>query len=226
MSIGTIVTSDSHINYICQVYGPREVESSPKSADYAFGHFVRIAVRHEQPDASTIYASAVWSEPQTYAVGVITDTILLNPAFGSVGPRLLNGSQMEIFSPDALSAQGVLVHILLLGMIEGQQDASGATAIHAVMQGVPPCALAIGSVVKAMSDEQVRAFHLFCEPGAREPHLHLGYLPHLLAQHSSLSPMLTLRLIDQLERLFPEQRSLLAIITRNVAWRVKVEATG
>ena len=29
MYIGKIVKSDSHINYVCQIYGPREVELEP-----------------------------------------------------------------------------------------------------------------------------------------------------------------------------------------------------
>src|SRR6266487_6456653 len=43
--IGKIVKSYSHINYVCQIYGPLEVEVSPNPSDYAFGHFVRVAVR-------------------------------------------------------------------------------------------------------------------------------------------------------------------------------------
>src|SRR5690349_25000035 len=86
MFIGKIVKSDSHINYVCQIYGPREVELEPTPTDYAFGRFVRIAVRSEQPedhDAQVILALGKSSEPRTYATGVIYDTILLNPAFGS-----------------------------------------------------------------------------------------------------------------------------------------------
>jgi hypothetical protein len=38
--------------------------------------------------------------------------------------------------------------------------------------------------------------------------------------------MVTLRIIDQLERIFPGNRSLLSIVKRNFAWRLKVETTG
>jgi hypothetical protein len=38
--------------------------------------------------------------------------------------------------------------------------------------------------------------------------------------------MVTLRIIDQLERLFPQNSSLLSIVKRNFAWRLKVETTG
>ena len=50
MFIGKIVKSDSHINYVCQIYGPREVEVKPGPADYAFGRFVRVAVRSGHTD--------------------------------------------------------------------------------------------------------------------------------------------------------------------------------
>src|SRR5204862_264341 len=106
MYIGKIVKSDSHINYVCQIYGPREVEVEPGPSDYAFGRFVRAAV-------------------------------------------------------------------------DGQKA-----------------------------------------------YLHMGYLPHIIAQRNSLLPMVTLRIIDQLERLFPQNSSLLSIVKRNFAWRLKVETTG
>ena len=74
MFIGKIVKSDSHINYVCQIYGPREVEVEPGPADYAFGRFVRVAVRSGQSDdsaSSLDIALGICHEPVTYAVGVI-----------------------------------------------------------------------------------------------------------------------------------------------------------
>jgi len=79
-----------------------------------------------------------------------------------------------------------------------------------------------------MSDEEVRAFHFFSDPDRsdRAEYLHMGYLPHIIGQRNSLLPMVTLRIIDQLERLFPQNLSLLSIVKRNFAWRLKVETTG
>ena len=54
----------------------------------------------------------------------------------------------------------------------------------------------------------------------------MGYLPHIIAQRNSLLPMVTLRIIDQLEHLFPQNLPLLSIVKRNFAWRLKVETTG
>jgi hypothetical protein len=78
-----------------------------------------------------------------------------------------------------------------------------------------------------MADEEVRAFHLFADPGSSDaPYLHMGYLPHVIGQRNSLLPMVTLRIIDQLECLFPQNMALLSIVKRNFAWRLKVESTG
>ncbi|HLQ29736.1 MAG TPA: hypothetical protein VK140_10950, partial [Ktedonobacteraceae bacterium] len=86
-----------------------------------------------------------------------------------------------------------------------------------------------GSEIEIMSDEEVRAFHFFSDPERLDnqaEYLHMGYLPHIIGQRNSLLPMVTLRIIDQLERLFPQNISLLSIVKRNFAWRLKVETTG
>ena len=38
--------------------------------------------------------------------------------------------------------------------------------------------------------------------------------------------MVTLCIIEQLERIFPQDLALLFIVKRNVAWRLKVESRG
>jgi len=231
MFIGKIVKSDSHINYVCQIYGPREVELEPSPADYAFGRFVRVAVRSEQaedPGLKVDLARGINYEPKTYAIGVIYDTILLNPAFGSLGPRLSNETQVELFSPDYISEKAVLIYVMVLGMIEQRMTPGGQPEMLSIMHGVPLLSLELGSEIEIMTDEEVRAFHFFrdqAEQDSRE-YLHMGYLPHIIAQRNSLLPMVTLRIIDQLEHLFPQNLSLLSIVKRNFAWRLKVETTG
>ena len=231
MYIGKIVKSDSLNNYVCQIYGPREVELEPTPTDYAFGRFVRIAVRSEQPDdhdAQVILALGKSSEPRTYAIGVIYDTILLNPAFGSLGPRLSNETQVELFSPDYISEKAVLIYVMVLGMMEQRPVTSNQLEILSVMHGVPLLSLELGSEIETMTDEEVRAFHFFMNPDNPEKgtYLHMGYIPHIIAQRNSLLPMVTLRIIDQLELLFPENLSVLSIVKRNFAWKLKVETTG
>ena len=240
MFIGKIVKSDSHINYVCQIYGPREMEIDPGPADYPFGRFVRVAIRSAQadnPHAPLDLALGLGQEPVTYAVGVIYDTILVNPEFGTLGPRLSNETQVELFSPDYISEKAVLIYIMVLGMIELRQTSEGKTEVLSAMHGVPSLSLELGSQIETMNDEEVRAFHFFRDdagassdatggPNSQQPYLHMGYLPHIIAQRNSLLPMVTLRIIDQLECLFPQNLALLSIVKRNFAWRLKVETTG
>ncbi|GHO44626.1 hypothetical protein [Ktedonospora formicarum] len=235
MIIGKIVKSDSHINYVCQVYGRHEVEAQPEPSDYTFGRLVRIRVNSgpgNEPDDLLDMALGRNQKPVTYAVGVIYDTILQNPAFGSLGPRLSNETQIELFSPDYITEKAVLIYIMILGMMEQNLDEQGKQSIPSAMHGVPPLSLELDSEIETMSDEEVRAFHFFSDPAdpsnpnGLEPYLHMGYLPHIIAQRSSLLPMVTLRIIDQLERLFPQNLALLSIVKRNFAWRLKVETTG
>jgi hypothetical protein len=149
--------------------------------------------------------------------------LLLNPTFGTLGPRLSNDAQVELFSPDYLSERAVLVSILLLGTM------SGPTSAPRVLHGVPPLAPDLGAEVAALADADVRAFHAFADiglPGGAHPYLHMGYLPHAVAQDHPLLPLAMLRTIERLERLFPEHAALLSIVKRNFAWRLKVQSAG
>jgi hypothetical protein len=230
MSIGKIVKSESHISYVCQIHGPREVEVEPVPADYAFGRFVRIPIRSEQSDDEQQRmmdrALGIDYTPRTYAIGVIYDTILQNPAFGTLGPRLSNETQVELFSPDYISEKAVLTYIMVLGMLEQRQTPQGQQEVLSVAHGVPPLALELDSEIETMNDEQVRTFHLFSDRPDEEPYLHMGYVPHIISQRNSLLPMVTLQIIEQLERLFPRNIALLSIVKRNFAWRLKVKTTG
>jgi hypothetical protein len=160
--------------------------------------------------------------------------MLVNPAFGTLGPRLSNDEQVELFSPDYLSERCILVTILLLGTISfGGVDRQGGNhngaMKHQVRHGVPPIAPELGAMVATMPEREVRAFHYFADgrpPGGPQPYLHMGYLPHLIAQDNPLLPMAILQVLDQLEGLFPENASLLSIMQRNFAWRLKVQTTG
>ncbi len=233
MIIGKIVKSDSHINYVCQIYGPHEMTEKPGPADYAFGRFVRVALRSDDED--NFLASDMYADSTTYAVGVIYDTILQNPAFGLLGPRLSNETQVELFSPDYISEKAILTYVMILGMIEQRQGKENITEYLSATHGVPLLSLELDSKIETMADEDVQAFHFFNDPGkpgdvsqpySPDAYLHLGYLPHIISQRNSLLPMVTLRIIDQLERLFPQNLALLSIVKRNFSWRLKVETTG
>jgi hypothetical protein len=161
---------------------------------------------------------------------VIYDTILVNPQFGALGPRLSNETQVELFSPDYISEKAILTYVMILGIMVMRQSPEGASEVLSVMHGVPLLSLDLGSEIETMTDEEVQKFHLFkdvvVDSDSQHPYLHMGYLPHIIGQRNSLLPMVTLRIIDQLEHLFPQNLALLSIVKRNFAWRLKVETTG
>jgi hypothetical protein len=252
-AIGKIVRSESHVRYTCQIYGQGEVALPPSPPDYAFGNFVRVPLRARparagvflaplppadatgglngdalptrfDPDGMGGLGSSKGGGDDCWAVGLIYDTILMNPAFGTLGPRLSNDEQVELFSPDYLSERAVLVSILLLGTMEvSSRRATG------IAHGVPAVAPDLGAEVVPLAEEGVRAFHHFADndaPGGPRPYLHMGYLPHAIAQQHPLLPMAMLRTIERLEGIFPENAALLSIVKRNFAWRLKVETAG
>jgi hypothetical protein len=132
MNIGKIVNSSSHIDYVCQVYGPGEVEQAPRPEDHGFGTFVGIE-----------------RDGGDYLVGVIANTTLLNPEFGNLGPRLSPEDDLGIFSPDYLNEKVTLVAVVALGAV------NGAT----IQQGVPPVAAGIDARVRMLTREETVAFH-------------------------------------------------------------------
>ena len=229
--IGKIVRSESHVRYTCQVYGPGETGAPPRPGDYAFGAFVRIPLRAGPalPDTQSlppgdslgVTLSGAVDASAGWAIGLIYDTILLNPAFGALGPRLSNDDQVELFSPDYVAERAVLVSILLLGAISAPNGGRPRMS-----HGVPALALDLGAVVSTLSDDEIRAFHFYADDARSKPYLHMGYLPHAVAQDNPLLPMAVLRVIERLDILFPEQQALLSIVKRNFAWRLKVQSAG
>jgi len=197
MSIGKLVKSNSHTDYVCQVYGLGEIESPPAPADHAFGIFVRIPL----------------GEGDGHLVGIVYDTVLLNPEFGNLGPRLSPAPDLAVFSPDYLAEKVTLVGITAVGTL-----APDGTAAH----GVPPLAAQIDALVEHMDDDAIRRFH-------RSPsgnYVMLGYAPLLLAQGSPLSRHLLLHVVDRLMALFPDQEAHLSVLRGELAWQAVIGPVG
>ena len=195
MKIGKIVKSNSHVDYVCQVNNAGEFSSCPLPQDFAFGTFVRIELT---------------SNPG-YLVGLIYSTILMNPEFGSLGPRLSPSADLEVFSPDYLREQATLVGVLAVGQV---------TADSSVHQGVPLLAAGVNAAVETMSSSEVRHFH---QPAGN---LTLTYLPRLLAGGDPLIPHLLLEVVRQLSELFPVHARQLAVLRGNLAWKAAVTPAG
>ena len=204
MRIGKIVKSNTHVDYVCQVFSPGEIaEPPPSPEDYVFGTFVRVGLN----DGDTRGALG-----GSYLAGLIYSTILMNPEFGNLGPRLSPPADLEVFSPDYLQEQATLVGIVAVGQVT-----SGGTR-----QGVPHLAATVGAEVTTMTADEVRAFHT---PSSGDG-LALAYAPLLLAQGDPLIPHLLLNVINRLDDLFPKQGRQLAVLRGNLAWKTAVTPVG
>ena len=196
MPIGKLVKSNGHTDYVCQVYVTAEIETPPVSADHAFGSFVRIPL------------DAVSSD----LVGLIYDTVLQNPDFGNLGPRLSPAPDLAVFSPDYLAEKVTLIGITAIGTLSPDGRAT---------HGVPPLTAQIDALVERMDDEAVRRFHR--APGGS---IRLGYVPLLLALGSPLARHLVLHVVDRLTALFPEQSARLFVLRGELAWQATIGPLG
>lgn len=194
MNIGKLVKSNSHTDYVCQVYGPGEVETPPAREDYAFGTFVRIGLGDDR-----------------WLIGIVYDTMLFNPDFGRLGPRLSPEPELAVFSPDYLNEKATLVGIAAVGMMDATSN---------VIQEVPSLAASTDALVERMTNDQVRAFH----QGNSTPQL--AYAPLLLAQGSPLALPLLRMVTARLAALFPGQADLLAVLQDDLAWKAQIGLLG
>ncbi|HEX8917733.1 MAG TPA: hypothetical protein VF898_04480, partial [Chloroflexota bacterium] len=193
--IGTIVKSNSHISYLCRVYGKLETDTVPESREYSFGTFVSF----DPGDAGT------------RLVGVIRDTLLLNPDYGNLGPRLSNQRDLAVFSPDYLNETGVLVDVLVLGWLDGSR------AYHSV----PAPAAQVGTVVETMTDGDVVNFHRDAQG-----RFLMGYLPQLMLHNDAMIAGLLLTVLERLAPSFPSQQQVIAVLRNNLAWKARVVPAG
>ncbi len=195
MIIGKIVNASSHVDYVCQIYGPGEAALPPSPPDHGFGTFV-----------------AIEQEGNACLVGLIANTMLVNPEFGNLGPRLSPEEDLAVFSPDYLAEQATLVSIIVIG---------ARTSDGAITQGVPLVAADIDAQVRCLADDEIAQFHL--ESGR----LQLAYLSLLLGMAANpLMPSLLQQLTSELATRFPEQAATLAVLRRNLAWRASVLPAG
>ncbi|MGI8826634.1 MAG: hypothetical protein ACR2JC_13485 [Chloroflexota bacterium] len=196
MQIGTVVKSNSHISYLCRVYGKLETERVPEPADYAFGTFVTLSP---------------WQDSSIRLVGLVRDTLLLNPDFGNLGPRLSHAADLAVLSPDYLNETGVLVDVLVVGWL----------AEDSVHHTVPSVAAQIGTYVETMEETAIVAFHR----DARD-RFFMGYFPQLMMHNDPMIASLLLAVLDRLSPHFEQQGRVLAVLKNNLAWKARVVPAG
>jgi hypothetical protein len=167
MNVARIVSSNSHIDYIARVIDSTDgSEELPAPADYCFGQFVSL-----EGDGEDV-------------IGVIYDSRLVNPEYGSFGPRSGPRAELARHNADFVHEQGILIGVLLLGTV----DASGK-----VFHGVPGKIVPVGQSVSKIDAEHVASFHTTADGG-----VHLRYYPQVVANARQFAIPLLSTIIDQL----------------------------
>ncbi|MER3428628.1 MAG: hypothetical protein C4334_11125 [Pyrinomonas sp.] len=184
--VARIVHSNSHIDYVGRVLDRFEVNEPPSLADYGFGQFVNIPIEGQE------------------IVGVIYNSLLLNPEYGNHGPRLSPSPDLAVFSPDFLAEQGVLIGILALGW---HSDGK-------VHHGIPSYTIPVGAEVYRMEDDEWRHFH--CDERGR---VRLHYFVHIVAHARDFALPLIDRILGRLEPLCSEEeRKRLCVLKKSLSW--------
>lgn len=203
-AIGKIVKSNTHIDYVCQIYGPGEIVAQPQPADYAFGEFVAIELLGGHgftPGSGT-----------SQLIGIIYNTLLLNPEFGNLGPRLSSRGEQEVFTPDYLNETATLVGIISVGWCDGNAR---------WRQGVPSLAAEVDAPVRRLTRTEIERFHR-----DEDGRLSLRYASVLMGMNNPLVPQLLINVIDRLREIFPDQCGQLGVMRNNLAWKSIVQPAG
>ncbi|MBC8548762.1 MAG: hypothetical protein H8D23_03840 [Candidatus Brocadiales bacterium] len=194
MKLGKLVKSNSHTDYVCQIYNSGEIENPPSNQDYAFGSFVKIEL-----------------ETQNTLVGLIYDTVLFNPDFGRLGPRLSPEQDLAIFSPDYINEQAILIGIMVIGSLRDDGN---------VMQGVPDIAAKNDAMVIKMPEDEIKNFH------QANPGIYMDYISVLLSHQSPLAIYLVQKTITKLLTLFPDQYKVLNVLLDDLNWKTQIRQLG
>ena len=190
MKIAKIVSSNSHIDYVARVIDALDVAAPPTVEDYGFAQFVKLPF-----------------EDETQIVGVIYDSMLVNPEYANYGPRLSPKPELASFSPDYLNEQGFLIGILLLGAVDKAQK---------ITHGVPRRVVPAGQDVYKIEAEELKLFHT----DAKNNCLMLHYYSQVVA-HAGLFAVPLLEAI--IEKLLldcsEEDQKRLGVLKQTLAWQ-------
>lgn len=198
LRIARIIKSNSHVDYVGRVIDRLDADDPPTEDDYGFAQFVSMPLGDGRE-----------------AVGVIYDTQLVNPEYGSFGPRLSSREELAVLSPDYLNEQGVLAGILLLGWREEREGRKESR------HGVPRRVIPVGQDVYALEAKDVEEFHR-----GTEGDLTLAYYSQVLSHAGALAVPLIEAVIEQLETASSaKDRQRLCVLKRTLHWQRTIVQT-
>lgn len=188
MKIAKIVKSNSHIDYVGRIIDSLDSHEPPNAKDYGFAQFVSLPI-----------------DETTQIVGVIYNSILINPEYANFGPRLSPKPELGRFSPDYLNEQGQLIGILLLG----------SSSKDGFSHGVPHRIVPAGQDVVKMSESDVKKFHTD-ENGSLQIH----YYSQVVAHAGLFAVSLIEEIVKQLtENANEEEKNRLKVLKHALTWQ-------
>lgn len=189
MKIAKIIKSNSHIDYVGRVVDELDAENPPSDEDYGFAQFVNLPLNETEE-----------------IVGVIYNSLLVNPDYANFGPRLSPKPELGNFSPDYLNEQGFLIGILLLG----SRNAEGK-----IQHGVPRKVVPAGQDVFKISTENVKRFHT-----DENECLQIHYYSQIVAHAGLFAVPLLEAIIEQLSLDCTESdRQRLGVLKQTLSWQ-------
>ncbi len=197
--IGSIVSSNSHLDYVAEVYKDRDCDRPPELHEREFG----------QP----IFIKKTVDGTEHAIVGVIYDTQLVDPDQGRTGPRLAQDDQAQ-FTPGYIEERTTLAGIALLGTAVITDDRTITDPSHQM----PRWTLEVDDTVYHCPNQFTKTFHLV------DGQVQLAYLDRLVDIAGSLGAEVVVTLINRLRELLPEDDSnqrVLDVVEQNVQWQAR-----
>lgn len=195
--IGSIIGSNSHIDYVGEVYTETMRENPPEPTDFEFGQFV--------------YVLKQVQDQQRAFIGIIYDTQIVDPDQGRSGPRLAQPEEQNIFQPSYVDEKQVLTGIALLGHSK-VEDGDLVDPEHSI----PRWTLEIDDVVQKLSEEDVIRFHVV------DGEVRLEYYQRMIDVAGGFAEDILGQILDRLKQEKPEESDALDVIQKNLEWQTKM----
>ena len=187
--IARIVKSNSHVDYVARVIDALDTGDAPAEGDYGFARFVSIPLTDID------------------VIGVVYNSELVNPEYGSFGPRLSPRADLAVLSPDYLSEQGILLGIILLGWLDRRT--------MTYRQAIPSRIIPVNQDVFTMDDDEMCAFHR-----SESEKVQLHYYSQVITHTKMFGVALLEAIIEQMEtRMGPEEKTRLAVLRKALVWQ-------
>ena len=197
--IGSIISSNSHLDYVVEVFKERDCDRPPELHEREFG----------QP----VFIKKTINGTEHAVMGVIYDTQLVDPDQGRTGPRLAQDDQAQ-FTPGYIEERTTLTGVALLGTAVITEDRTIAEPTHQM----PRWTLEVDDTVFHCPDELTIDFHTV------EGQIQLAYIDRLVDIAGDLGAEVIIALIDRLRRMLPDDdqsQRVLDVVEQNIQWQAR-----